>query len=173
MDLAKLDEPFRVVQYDPGWPVLFEQERDRLAPVLASLATAVEHVGSTAVPGMAAKPVVDLLVGAAPGALPEARTVLVSAGYEDVVLYLRSRSHNDFNVTLTEHQSAEWEREILFRDYLRAHVEDARAYEQLKLGAAARHGTHLAYAGEKRALIEKLLECAQRWRAEAAKVDGA
>ena len=168
MDSTKLDEPFCVVPYDPTWPVRFEQERGRLIPVLGSLGASVEHIGSTAVPGMAAKPIIDLLVGTPPGGLPAARSLLISAGYEDVVLYLRRRSQDDFNVTLAEHGSADWAREILFRDYLRAHIEDARRYEQLKTTAAGMHRSHSAYASAKRALIEELLECAQRWRAAVA-----
>lgn len=172
MDFAVLDEPFRVVAYDAAWPERFEHERDRLTPLLGSVAVAVEHVGSTAVPGMAAKPVVDLLVGTPPGGLPEARLLLVAAGYEDVALYLRRRNDDDFNVTLTEHQSDDWAREILFRDYLRAHKEDARRYALSKVQAAARNKAHSAYAIEKGTVIVELLECARRWRGEEAKSSG-
>jgi GrpB-like predicted nucleotidyltransferase (UPF0157 family) len=52
-----------VSDYDPNWPAIFEQEREKIQGTLGSLAMAIEHVGSTAVPGLAAKPIVDLLVG--------------------------------------------------------------------------------------------------------------
>src|SRR6185369_14686975 len=52
-----------VADYDPNWPTLFEQERSRIEKALGSLAVAIEHVGSTAVPGLPSKPIIDLLVG--------------------------------------------------------------------------------------------------------------
>ncbi len=61
-----------VCDYDPAWPALFEQERTRLQHVLGSMVLTIEHVGSTAVPGLAAKPIIDLLVGVR--SLTEARS---------------------------------------------------------------------------------------------------
>ena len=55
--------PIVIAAYDPAWPALFEQERAKLAAILGALVVAIEHVGSTAVPGLAAKPIIDLLVG--------------------------------------------------------------------------------------------------------------
>ena len=58
------DEPVRVVAHDPAWPARFEQERDALAQVLrAWLVGEIEHIGSTAVPGLVAKPVIDIMAG--------------------------------------------------------------------------------------------------------------
>ena len=79
-------------------------------------------------------------------------------------MYLRRRDGGDYNVTLTKHGDVDWERELLFRDFLRAHPEAARRYEQVKLHAAEMHERHTAYAGEKRALIQQLQEQASSWR---------
>jgi GrpB-like predicted nucleotidyltransferase (UPF0157 family) len=107
---------------------------------------------------------VDLLVGTQVEVLREARGLLAAAGYEDVVRYFRRRFRGDFNVTLTGYGSVDWHREILFRDYLRSHPESARRYEQLKIRTANRVHGHAAYAGEKRGLIQELLEEAAHWR---------
>ena len=65
-------EPIEVVDYDPAWPRWFEQERERLLRVLGERAVSVEHIGSTAVPGLTAKPVIDILVSVEPFPLPPA-----------------------------------------------------------------------------------------------------
>ncbi len=59
---SDVDEPIVIVEYDPAWPWLFEAERERVQSALGDVATCIEHFGSTAVPGMAGKPIVDLLV---------------------------------------------------------------------------------------------------------------
>jgi GrpB-like predicted nucleotidyltransferase (UPF0157 family) len=106
MDVSLLDEPVVVVEYDASWPERFERERQRVADALSGLAVEIEHIGSTSVPGLAAKPIVDLLVGIRPGA-PRARVVaaLVALGYQDVGLYLRRRGSEGYNVNLAEHGS--------------------------------------------------------------------
>src|ERR1700744_4662012 len=74
--------PVVVVEYDPGWPALFEFFRGRIVTALGGLATAVEHVGSTAVPGLAAKPIIDMDVLLVSGdALPTTIERLATLGY--------------------------------------------------------------------------------------------
>src|SRR5262249_5932608 len=81
--------PIVVIDYDPAWPALFEQERANLAAALGALVVTIEHVGSTAVPGLAAKPIIDLLVGVR--SLEDARTrgieALAALGYTYVPDY--------------------------------------------------------------------------------------
>jgi GrpB-like predicted nucleotidyltransferase (UPF0157 family) len=84
MTTADVDEPISIVEPDPTWPRLFVAEAERLRPVLSGVVTRIEHVGSTAVPGLGGKPIVDLLVGVR--TLAEGRTaaaLLAGQGYED------------------------------------------------------------------------------------------
>ena len=76
-----MPDPIVIVDYDPAWPLEFERVRDRAAAALGDVALAVEHVGSTAVPGLAAKPVIDLVVVVEPDRVQEAVERLSSIGY--------------------------------------------------------------------------------------------
>ena len=58
-----LNQPIYVAEYDPQWPLLYEQEKQRLHTAFSSVILAIEHIGSTAVPGLAAKPIIDILAG--------------------------------------------------------------------------------------------------------------
>ncbi len=138
--------PVRVVEYDPSWPTVFEAERTRLAPLLEG--AEIHHIGSTAVPGLAAKPIVDMIAVVDSYELPIARLV-DDAGYQ----YPRA-----FNATLTKRRflcypRADWRthhmhliddrdeltRYLRFRDRLRADPALARRYETLKRELAERH----------------------------------
>jgi len=137
-----------VVEYDPAWPQLFEEERARLEPILAPwLAGDIHHVGSTSVPGLAAKPVIDILAGVR--SLEESRGAiepLQALSYcwapykEDVMNWFckPSPTHRTHHLHLVVEGSETWREELLFRDTLRAQPETARAYEALKRDLAAR-----------------------------------
>lgn len=129
--------------YDPAWPAAFQRWRDRLAGELGDAALRVEHVGSTAVPGLAAKPTIDIQVSVA---LLEEETRYVP-GVEATGLVLRSRDDyhrffrppadraRDVHVHVCPAGSA-WEREhLLLRDYLRTHEQASRAYAAAKTAA--------------------------------------
>jgi GrpB-like predicted nucleotidyltransferase (UPF0157 family) len=169
-----IDEEITVGPYDPSWPALFAAEAPRVADALGDVVTRIEHFGSTAVPGMDGKPVVDLLVGvrdlqaAAAGVSP-----LEALGYENFGeifirgrLYLRRRGPPHFNVAVTEDGGAFWTDQLAVRDYLRAHPDEARAY------AAHKHAVYEAgarlfstYSQAKAPLLEALAVRARRWRA--------
>jgi GrpB-like predicted nucleotidyltransferase (UPF0157 family) len=154
-------------EYDPAWPRLFEALRERLLGVLGGLAVAVEHVGSTAVPGLAAKPVVDI-DAVVPSAedVPLAIERLERAGW---------RHEGDFGIPGREafeppadtpwHHlyvlaagAEELRRHIAFRDYLRAHPEAARTYVALKRESARRFGgDRRAYTDSKGEFVEHIL----------------
>jgi GrpB-like predicted nucleotidyltransferase (UPF0157 family) len=134
-------EPIVVVAYDPRWPQLFEQERRRVADALGDAVVEQEHIGSTAVPGLAAKPIVDILAGLRTLELPaDAIEAMEKLGYEFLGEYGiagrlffrkgRPRSHHVHAVLLG---SDLWERHLAFRDYLRVHSAEADAYAQFKL----------------------------------------
>jgi len=136
-----------ISDYDPLWPQQFETLRHRIADALGGLATTIEHIGSTAVPGLAAKPVIDidvLLRSATDLPLVIARLSLL--GYEhrgDLGIPGRDafRTPPDglpHHLYVCPPDSEECKRHIAFRDYLRAHPEDARAYATLKRRLAAK-----------------------------------
>jgi GrpB-like predicted nucleotidyltransferase (UPF0157 family) len=160
-------DPIVVVAYDPGWPVRFARLRDTLAAALGRLAVRIEHVGSTAVPGLAAKPIIDLdVVIAARTDLPAIIERLRPVGYahqgdlgvggrEAFVAPSGGPSHHLY---VCAADSAALARHLILRDLLRADPEAAGAYADLKRTLAARHRhDRAAYTDAKTAFIEALL----------------
>ncbi len=161
MTTRDVDEPTSIVEPDPDWHRLFEAEVERLRPVLIGLATRIEHVGSTAVPGLAGKPIIDLLVGV--------RTL--AQGYENFGeifipgrLYLRRRGPPDFNVAIAEDGGPFFNAQLAVRDYLRTHLEEARAYADEKRRVYA-EGARLfsTYSQQKHAFVTALVARALCW----------
>lgn len=141
----------RVAPYDPAWPTLFAAEATRLDPLLSAkgVMLRLEHTGSTAVPGLAAKPVLDLLAGwEAPVVRAAAIGALEASGYQyrgeqgipgrD---FFRRGEPRQYHLHLTRVGSAFWDDHRTFRDYLRATPAAADAYAVLKRALAARYPT--------------------------------
>ena len=163
-----MGEAVEIADYDPAWPAAFERERDLIADALADLALAIEHVGSTAVPGLGAKPIIDITVGVHRlGEGEKCVRPMESLGYEHRGeagipgrLYFskpttRPRTHQ---LHIVEYGGDFWQRHILFRDYLREHPEAAREYCELKVRLAARFGDdRIAYTEAKSEFIESAL----------------
>jgi GrpB-like predicted nucleotidyltransferase (UPF0157 family) len=162
-----------IVDYDPRWPLLFEEEAERLRAVLdPSQIIGLEHFGSTAIPGLAAKPIIDILI--AVRSLATAQAIFVEAlGNLDYVYWADNpkkdrmffvkgmppfgskRSHH---VHVTELRGEMWQR-LAFRDYLRAHPEEAEIYERLKKRLAIEHQTDReAYTDAKSAYIDSVVQ---------------
>jgi GrpB-like predicted nucleotidyltransferase (UPF0157 family) len=161
---ALLDEPVTVSDFDPGWESLAAGEAARLQGALGPDAQ-IEHIGSTAVPGLPAKPVVDLLVGvedlSATLRLPDYE----ACGQAGVPgrLYFRKRGAASFNAQVVVRGGPLWTDALLLRDYLRAHPEEAARYAAAKRAAlAAGANTLLRYSAEKAPLIGELLASARR-----------
>jgi GrpB-like predicted nucleotidyltransferase (UPF0157 family) len=160
-----------IVAYDPDWPRRFVEERQRLEAVFAGLEAVVEHVGSTAVPGLGAKPVIDVMVGLRALADVEARIPeLEAAGYEYVREYQAQlperryfrkprRGPRAFHVHCVIEGGDFWIRHLAFRDYLRAHPESAAAYDALKRDLAMRFPKS-EYTDAKTPFIERVLASA-------------
>jgi GrpB-like predicted nucleotidyltransferase (UPF0157 family) len=137
--------------YDPRWPAIFAGERDRLLAALAPAVTRIEHVGSTSVPGLAAKPIIDMMaaVPALPP-LPEVCRTLRSLGYEDrgeagvpgrIVFVLGPYACRTHSLHACVADGPFWRDHLVFRDHLRAHAGDAVRYAALKRRLAAAHPT--------------------------------
>jgi GrpB-like predicted nucleotidyltransferase (UPF0157 family) len=138
-----------ISDYDPAWPEMFEQERERLQSVLGTPILTIEHMGSTAVPGLAAKPIIDLLVGVRQ--LTEVRSHCIEQlqaldytyipQYESWLpdeLFFRKGVPGPWthHVHVMELSNPRWEAFLSFRDYLRAHPDAASEYGDLKKSLA-------------------------------------
>lgn len=143
-----------IVNYDPDWPRLFAEERVRLEPTIAAIATSIEHVGSTAVSGLCAKPLIDLLVTVERLDPPDRYVPMLAAfGYRLLSDPANPARHSfgkrdalgrrpvpGYNVHIMQLGSAAHRGVIGFRDYLRAHPDVARAYGDLKRRLARAYG---------------------------------
>ncbi len=167
-------DPIEVVSHDPEWPRRFETWRDRLMAGLGSVAVRVDHIGSTSVPGLLAKPVIDIQVSVSDPDV-EDRYVPTIEGL-GVPLRAREPDHRYFrpqpgpprDVQIHVCRSGSvWERDhLLFRDYLRADPAIRSAYRALKLELAERfRHDRLAYNESKTAFILNAIEAAEEWAA--------
>jgi GrpB-like predicted nucleotidyltransferase (UPF0157 family) len=139
--------PVIVSNYDPNWPGLFQSLRKPIAAALGDLAAAIEHVGSTAVPDLAAKPIIDIdVLLASETMLPAAIERLASLGYihrgnlgiPEREAFFAAANDPPHHLYVCPPCSAEFRRHIAFRDYLRARPKDAKIYGDLKIALAER-----------------------------------
>src|SRR5262245_19760769 len=166
-------QKIEILPYDPDWPRAFSAERDRIAAALGHVALRIDHNGSTAVPGLAAKPVIDIQVSV--GALQPMEHYaagLTQLGYVHV-------PHPDDSFCPFFHRPAAWphthhvhvvqsggteeRRTLAFRDYLRERPDVASAYEELKRALASQYATadassHQAYADAKTAFVTRVTD---------------
>ena len=166
------DDPIEIVTYDLDWPSRFEEMRGRLARALGPTALRIDHVGSTAVPGLSAKAVIDIQVSV-PDVEDEAafKNAIESLGFE---LRWISKGHRYFRPPadlprLTQIHvctiGSEWERvHLLFRDYLRTHPKTRRAYKELKVQLATEYLVdRIGYSDAKGPFVEASLVAAEQW----------
>jgi GrpB-like predicted nucleotidyltransferase (UPF0157 family) len=162
----KLTGKIQVVDYDPDWPHLFEREAERIRDVLGERVVQLEHVGSTSVPGLAAKPIIDALL-VVPDSSDEPAYVpdLEAAGYKLVIREPDWFEHRclkgpDTNVNLHVYPPAcpEIERYLLFRDRLCSHPEERAHYQRVKRELAERDWTYVQeYADAKTEVVEGII----------------
>ena len=162
------DEPIRIEAYDPSWPAQFEKERKALLEAIGDQITGgVHHVGSTAVPGLDAKPIIDILVGVQD--LPGSRACFgdlrrmgyLYAPYRAAEMHWFCKPHpsrRTHHLHLVPTNSARFREELAFRDHLRSHPRAASEYEALKRRSAVefRHDRE-AYTATKGAFIRDAL----------------
>jgi GrpB-like predicted nucleotidyltransferase (UPF0157 family) len=170
-------DEIEIVDYDPNWQRLFEEERERLAAVLpADGVCAIEHAGSTAIPGLAAKPIIDIFV--AVPSIERARATLVEPveriGYVywaenpklDRMFFVKGMppygARRTHHVHVSEPTSDAWQCPLLFRDYLRSHPDEAERYLRLKLDLASRYRhDREGYTNAKDAFVEVIVRLAR------------
>jgi len=154
-----------LAEYDPSWPQQFEEHRRRIGLALGSRATRIEHIGSTSVPGLAAKPVIDIaLDGIQPGDAAS-RAALQDAGYSVIVDERGHAMYAAANRSAHVHVWADpddFERHLLFRDWLRAHPSDRTLYAHVKRELAKRQwATRDDYAQAKTAVVNTIMRRAR------------
>lgn len=165
-EVKPLNGPIVLVDYDPEWPALFRREEARIRAILGDRVRLLEHTGSTSVPGLAAKPIVDMTM-AVPDSSDEPAYVppMEAAGY---VLRIREPDwyeHRVFkgpdtnvNLHVFSEGCAEIVRMLAFRDHLRTHDDDRRLYERTKRELGAREWRHVQdYADAKGEVVEGII----------------
>ena len=166
-------DPVRVVPYDGEWPALFAERSGALRAALGEVASRIDHIGSTAVPGLAAKPIVDIQISvAAFEPLGAFRAPLEGLGYvfragnqERTKRYFREppgsrRTH----IHVRRAGSFSEQLALLFRDFMRAHSDWAQRYAALKIALAERHASDRdRYTEEKRPFTWEALAQADEW----------
>ncbi len=174
-DLHPLPARIALLDYDPAWPQLFRHEAKRIRSVLGKRALQIEHAGSTAVPGLAAKPVVDIVLVVADSAAEETYVpTMEAAGY---VLRIREPDwyeHRVFkgpdtniNLHVFSQGCTEIDRMLIFRDWLRRSESDRELYARTKRELARKHWKYVQnYADAKTVVIQEIMARARRSGAE-------
>jgi GrpB-like predicted nucleotidyltransferase (UPF0157 family) len=168
--------PISLVVYNPEWPALFAREEARIRSILGDRVIRLEHTGSTSVPGLTAKPIIDMTM-VVPDSSDESSYVpyLEAGGYRLVIREPDWYEHRTFkgpdtnvNLHVFSPGSPEIERMIAFRDWLRTHDDDRDLYERSKRDLAAREWKYVQnYADAKTAVVEEIIA-----RAAAARTGG-
>ena len=159
-----------IADYDPQWPKLFRREADRVRAALECRAVRIEHTGSTAVPGLAAKPIIDMLLVVSDSSDEPAYVPALEAG--GYVLRIREpgwhehRMFNgpdtDINLHVFSSGCPEIDRILVFRDWLRTNAADRDLYARTKLALAQQEWKCVQdYADAKTAVVEQILRRAQ------------
>jgi GrpB-like predicted nucleotidyltransferase (UPF0157 family) len=169
-----LDEPVHLVAHDPGWMGIAAQEISRLSLALEAASDTIQHIGSTAVAGLIAKPIIDIMIGVAAYPPPAMLTerlreldykCLGEAGVSER-LYFRRRAVDAFNVHVVLLGGSHWFANLSFREYLRSEPAARQRYEAAKLDAIrAGHNMLLAYSNAKSAVTMELIRGAQEYAA--------
>jgi len=172
-ELKPLSGPIRIVDYDPKWPHQFECQANRIRSALGERASRIEHVGSTSVPGLPAKPVIDIVLAVADSSKEaEYAAALDKAGYQLRIREPGWHEHrmfigpeNNVNLHVFSAGCPEIDRMLAFRDWLRNSESDREFYARSKRELAQREWKHTQnYADAKTAVIEEIILKAQRSR---------
>lgn len=158
--------PIQLIAYSSDWPALFIREADRVRATLGDRVLMLEHVGSTSVPGLAAKPIIDMILAVADSAdEPAYVPAMESAGY---VLRIREPEWNqhrlfkgpdtDINLHTYSFGCPEIDKMLMFRDWLRTNDADRELYERTKRGLANQTWKYVQnYADAKTAVVEEIV----------------
>lgn len=166
-------EPIVIADYDANWSSQYKQEKSRIIDALGDTVADIQHIGSTSVPGLAAKPIIDIILGLEK--IPPLSTQIINLEalgylyYGEFGIpgrhYFRRGMPRNYQIHAVQVNSDFWQRHILFRDFLRSHPQAAQQYETLKreLAVKFRHDRD-RYTDSKTPLIEQLLIQAKAWQ---------
>ena len=164
--VPRLDGPVTLVEYDPQWPALYAREEARIRGILGDRVVRIEHTGSTSVPRLAAKPIIDIVL-VVQDSSDEATYAddLTAAGYRLVIREPEWFEHRvfkgpDTNVNLHVYSPGcpEIERMVGFRDWLRTHDDDRELYERRKRELAGQTWKYVQnYADAKTEVVEEIV----------------
>jgi GrpB-like predicted nucleotidyltransferase (UPF0157 family) len=165
-ELKPHNAPITLAEYDPRWPGMFEREANRIRSTLGNKALQVEHVGSTSIPGLCAKPIIDILLVVADSSNePSYVPALEAAGYTLRIREPEWFEHRLFkgpdtnvNLHVFSQGASEIERMLRFRDWLRANVADRDNYARAKRSLAQQVWRHVQnYADAKTSIIQEIM----------------
>ena len=173
-ELKPLSNRILIVDYDPHWPELFRREADRIRAVLGWRALLIEHTGSTSVPGLVAKPIIDILLAVTDSAHEDTYVpALEAAGYVLRIRETNWHEHRMFrgpdteiNLHVFSSGCSEIDRVLMFRDWLRSNAADRDLYARTKLALARKEWEYVQnYADAKTVVIEEILARARvNWK---------
>lgn len=166
-----LNSTVTLVPYDPNWPRVYERHAGRIREALSEKVLLLEHVGSTSVPGLSAKPVIDIILEVADAA--DESSYIPPLEKTGFILRIREPDwfehrllktpQADVNLHIFSAGCEEIERMLTFRDWLRTHEEDRQLYEKTKRELAARTWKHTQhYADAKSEVVQTILDRALR-----------
>jgi GrpB-like predicted nucleotidyltransferase (UPF0157 family) len=166
--------PLVIADYDPEWPARYEAEKALILKAIGHIIADIEHIGSTSVPGLGAKPIIDIMIGLhrlddAVECIPRLEAIghkyvpEFEAFVPDRRFFRKgpdeARTHH---IHMVERASEFWNDRILFRDYMRSHEDDAILYLLLKKELAARFGSNRqGYSDAKASFVSAILIKAQ------------
>ena len=138
--LMEINEKIHIEEHNPEWVRQYEYEKEQLCNVLGDTVLGIEHIGSTSIPGIWAKPIVDIMIGVK--SLPLEKSLIarvIKSGYEYLGeagvsgrIYFRKRFPKAYNVHITQFGSLIWNNNILLREFLRSNKDEAMRYSELK-----------------------------------------
>ena len=163
-----------IIDYDPRWPILYEEEQRLILKAIGHKVVAIEHIGSTAVPNLGSKPIIDIMAGVLNSAdAEECVALLQDLDYTDVApqpgdpdwFYCLGKTYRgeaaslqNYHLHLVRFLSDDWKKHLLFRDFLRDHPDVAQQYYELKKNLAAKYGLdRVGYNAAKTSFIESVI----------------
>lgn len=172
-----MSEPVIIEEYNPNWKIKYNKVKDKILEKIGEFVIAMEHIGSTAIPGLSSKPIIDILIGLrslddAEKCIPK----LIELEFEYIKEHekifpdrrfyrkpAKGLGKREFHIHMVEINSCFWKRQILFRDYLIKHPEELEEYEKLKRNLALKFKENRqAYSDGKDEFVQKILKKAQK-----------
>ncbi|MGI2326645.1 GrpB family protein [Planococcus sp. YIM B11945] len=162
----------RLTEFDPNWARMFEEETRILRRIFGDEIVAFEHFGSTSVPGMKAKPVIDMMCLVKDiGKIDVFNEEMLSQGYEVAGdwgisgrrLFRKGGDNRSHHIHVYAANHPQIERHLVFRDYLKSHPEEVKRYNQLKEPLALQHDDTSFYSKAKKAFVQEMEQRALVW----------